>query len=365
MALRIRKQCKRAKKVNAKNDVKKGCYRDVGLEFFKAACKVLIEETICDGASSAHSTAWCERHQQKCPVVKAGGASGIGAKEGTIALIAGVSCFDWSPMGEGEGWLGKSTLVLLQFLKEFVDLKPHWAVLECVLRFDESTALDCLLEEYLLRTICSDPSRMGMPCRRPRKYMLLIRKDSLRWRSAFPDDAAQHMYDALFTKKTCMTSESFACAPADKIQEHKDLLATKRGLPLRRRGGKPWSFFQVLPSGIRRRIVKHEERSTLEGQTGWHLSDVTQTPGWVKDSIEAPVLLQRSQLWASTLSRMLLPLEHFELMGYPVWAADGDSFRRSLDQLAIAQQRSLVGNGMHATSIGTIILFLMATVEFL
>ena len=200
--------------------------------------------------------------------------------------------------------------------------------------------------------------------------MLLLRSDILVWRSEVQTGGFQATYDSIFTKEQRMSCMPSASAPTSAIDAYKSSLAQGRSLPATKITGQPWSFFQVLPVGLRRRIIQHEQIWTRAGGVrGGRLGcvvNVTQTTQWARVSTDAPVLLRCSFLWLPEVRRPLLSLEHFELMGYRIWGADGETttLGKSLQSVSTAKQRSMAGNGMHAASIGTVLMFLGSAVVF-
>ena len=106
-------------------------------------CGIKIFEEVYDVLNATDDEikackARCARHKQMCPLL--GHPCPQDPVGQTVGLVAGMSCFDWSRMGKRKDWLGESTTVLVQFLHEFLRLRPHWAVFECVPQFDEKTA---------------------------------------------------------------------------------------------------------------------------------------------------------------------------------------------------------------------------------
>ena len=61
----------------------------------------------------------------------------LGFPDGLMVHVVGFSCTDWSSMGVGEGWLGKTSLVFAQWLAEQMETPDQdFLVTECASKFD-------------------------------------------------------------------------------------------------------------------------------------------------------------------------------------------------------------------------------------
>ena len=175
------------------------------------------------------------------------------------------------------------------------------------------------------------------------------------------------MFDSLFQRECVMTGDQLARAPPQHVQKHLAKLALKRHMPPTRRNGVPWTGYQVLSPSARGRVRRHE---AFVKRTATHrprlVCNVCQNPQRYAGTEKIPALLRRSQLWSMHLQRLLTPLEHFEVQGYPMFPTAGEPAARCSRALRTLSDRdllSLAGNGMHASCIGISIMFLLALTE--
>eukprot|EP00974_Lingulodinium_polyedra_P037811 3625927-Lingulodinium_polyedra.AAC.1 len=56
-----------------------------------------------------------------------------------------------------------------------------WVCIECVTAFDDEAGLAALRGTFNVHVLRIDPSLLGMPCKRLRKYMLLTRARAIIW----------------------------------------------------------------------------------------------------------------------------------------------------------------------------------------
>ena len=268
-------------------------------------------------------------------------------------------------MGAQQGWLGDSLGPFLQFIKEALAGEYDWIVIECVVGFDHATGLAALLVLYTLVVIISCPTGFGVPNKRRRKYMLLTRNATMSWLPFVKESGAQVVFDKLFTRSVQIRGDLFARASSDYVDSYISRIVAKKELP-KRRSGKPWNCFQVLPPGMRSRVKRHEgalkrEKPTL-GKRPPYIANVAQNLSHSRASVVNPALLRQSALWSMRLQRLYIPLEHFEVQGYSVFSDTGrqSSFAHALPALDDNDVLSLAGNGMHLLSISCSLAFLLA-----
>ena len=198
-------------------------------------------------------TCTCHKHGRKCFVLP---SKPIGF-EGLKGIIAGVNCYDWSAMGDLNGWLGASAIIFLQFLSEVLACVDDidFLLLECTIGFEEKVGLAPLFAFFELVVLRISPTHLGFPANRPRKYMLLTKRTKLRWRRGIVEVGHQVAFMTLFARDVVMRGEALARAPASYIACYIERLAEKRGFPKTRAHGRPWTCKRVLAPGVRHTVL--------------------------------------------------------------------------------------------------------------
>ena len=102
----------------------------VGRQFITEALDLLRKRISTRRTLRAH----CYCHGRQC---SAKFIRPLGFPDGLMVHVAGFSCADWSSMGVGEGWLGKTSLVFAQWLAEQIETPDQdFLVTECASKFD-------------------------------------------------------------------------------------------------------------------------------------------------------------------------------------------------------------------------------------
>lgn len=206
--------------------------KDEGHKFFKkaSACMFSFQQP---ARATAH---YCYRHETECPFPR------VPRKTTALTgLIAGVICWDWSTMGICKGWLGKSAIIYLACVREAILFKYSFVLFECTQTFDDVEGLSPFLDHYEAVTLKFSPTMLGLPISRVRKYMVLIRKDTLKWRAGIAEAGHLTMFKKIFGRSIKLHGVDLLRAPTTSINLARDALAVKRAMPPRR-SGKPWSF---------------------------------------------------------------------------------------------------------------------------
>ena len=75
-----------------------------------------------------------------------------------------------------------------------------------------------------------------------------------------------------------------------------------------------------------------------------------------------PALLRGTLLWPMHKQPLYTPLAHFQVQGYPIFEDEPAraSFADAVMSLTDTEQRSVAGNGMHASCAGLAMMFLLA-----
>ena len=328
--------------------------RTHGLKFLAKACLFMLDIT---GAQPLPG--YCYRHSKHCCAwfdrpFNFGGLTGC---------IAGINCYDWSSMGGADGWMGRSAVIFLCFLREVLLYAYDWLILECTGLFDES-GLVPLHPWYKVVTLKFSPTLLGFPCSRIRKYMLLTRHGVLKWRRQILDVGHMQAFKMIFSRRVQLGGVDMARAPAHMVENYKMQLCEARGLPPLRSSGRPWSFFQLMPKSIRVAIEQYEQMASLRhGVRPRLVCNVRQRPSYMDPTDMVPALLRRSLLWSLSARRPLLSEEHVEIMGYSMFDPRPCAIADVLRSLTDGERRSVCGNGMHVGAIGASLMFLLSGVE--
>lgn len=267
-----------------------------------------------------------------------------------------------SKMGAQLGWLGSSAKVYVAFLRELLHSDFNWIVLECVQKFPHAEALAPCLDQYHLEVASLCPSHLGFPVKRPRKYMMMIKKDRLTWHPELAGKL-QHVIEHIFYRDIRMVGDQLARAPEAEVRRHRLEMASQRGLPaFDSKRGKLLSGFLFLTRRERQRLRDYEAKAKIARATR-SIFNISQSAKIFRGTTCIPTLLRNSRLWSGFLGRAICPMEHFEFQGYPVFNDnDADNMTKAtvIKMLGMAAQRSLAGNGMHSASIGISLLLLLS-----
>ena len=119
---------------------------------------------------------------------------------------------------------------------------------------------ECVGEHYTLHQVRFCPTELGFPARRPRKYCILLNRDSWRWRSdaeVFEEGAFMRMFGRSLAASGMSYLQDTTAQEINKAVEN---MAASRHMPLRDGKGKRWPMILVLPRGARVRLTESIER---------------------------------------------------------------------------------------------------------
>ena len=272
----------------------------------------------------------------------------------------GINCYDWSTMGSGDGWFGQSALIYFCFMREIAIAQWDFIILECTQHFD-IRGLEPLAVWYTYADFCFSPTLLGFPCSRVRKYMMLIHKARYKFIQQATDFGHYKLFEMVFGRSVVMKGIDLCRAPAEDLQKRKDELATERRMPLVRASGLPWSWYQVLSASTRRMIRAHEKTVGYKGRA--FLCDTRQHAEYIGPTVHVPALLRNSLLWNMKDRRVILPLEWLEVMGLQMFGINNCGASEHLRLADSKSVTSMVGNGMHTASVGTIFMYLLSVIE--
>ncbi|CAK8998033.1 unnamed protein product [Durusdinium trenchii] len=350
---------------------KRACVEE-GKAFVRFAVKCLKEAFQIPNTKEKLLKAHCYVHNRQCDVLPPLPQD----SECLLLGISGVTCRDWSSMGNQEGWLGPSAFPFVQFIVERLlaqDSTSQEAALliECTATFDDQLLAELLCESFELHTFHVTPALFGEPVDRQRKYMLLLNRSQLTFRDCVRASGIEPSFQRLFACSRVMNGIDKFRAPENEVKDVIAAAASKRCLPPHSSSGKAWSCFQTCTPAVRESILKHEaflrRAHGPEINPNEWICNLSQDPAWMAGTRgNVPALLRRSNLWIMGKRRLAHPLELFEIQGFNIWGSPADAndehrctFVDTLRTLTEAQVKSMTGNSMHLSVLGAMFLFLL------
>ena len=197
---------------------------------------------------------------------------------------------------------------------------------------------------------------------------MLLKKEVLRWSMDIQAEGCQKAFDRLFHRKCTFNGDEHFRAPKARTDAYAAGLAQKRGFPATRRDGRPWHHRVMLSPGTARRLKNYEKLAQARGfyKKSSLLVNLSQNPGYADLHATIPTLLRRSQLWSMKRSRMMIPEEACEVMGMRLFNSADDGFESPMKQAILAgklndrELRSMSGNAMHLSAIGSCLVFVLS-----
>ena len=309
--------------------------------------------------------AWCYAHERECAAVK--------TRQNDEQIMiggAGITCIDWSSMGQKKRWVGDTLLCFMHFLQEVRAQGADAWILECTIGFDHDP-LRQLLPSYELFVLKISPHELGLPSHRPRKYMFLLNRSRLRFQGKIKELGVNESFVRLFGRPVDLTGSAYFRAPQHVVNRMVEELATRRGLPSKRRGGKEWSCYQVLDPGARARLHGYEKRVVAMGlpERNKYLANIEQHPAFFKGLTKLmPTLMRRSCVWSFQHRRLLTGEESLEVQGMNLFN-DDSTFACPFRDLVLsgsfstADLKAMSGNSMNVAVVGACMVFLLGCTE--
>ncbi len=218
----------------------------LGVEFVRAVWPLIRDAPQDDFA-------FCHRHGAKCRATKLD-PDDVSVLDGHVA---GMTCVDWSGLGNQLGWLGTSTLPFLVWLADQLRQKLSFIIGECVMNFDDAVLGELIWPMYSLQTFTVTPEQFGCPCTRMRKYMVLLRDSVLAWNPALPDPVAT--FSNLFNRNVPMPGEVFWNAPPAYVDAYHKAWAKSKHMPEVQGNGMPWPSKLLMTEKTRQRVREWEQ----------------------------------------------------------------------------------------------------------
>eukprot|EP00438_Fugacium_kawagutii_P020741 Skav225297 [mRNA] locus=scaffold4099:493490:495811:- [translate_table: standard] len=307
----------------------------LGREFMREAWQILEE---AEHQEAVSDLAYCYRHQGYCMLPRSSDMSFDVKMDG-----AGPSCFDFSGLGNTEGWLGESAIPFLVYLRERMRRPVHVVTLENVDNFDDPLVGELVAPTYILKVLSVDPVMFGLPSTRSRKYMLLLRKGFVQWAPEVAKDP-ETAFRILFCRPVPLDGSVFFSAPASYVESFHKVWAKQKG--------KCRDLAQLARDELR-----------------FYVMNVTQTAARSPCVSLIPALIQNSTLFSMQHQRTMTLPEMLEVQGFPIFVPPdcpyvcpfqkelvGDDFEYKPPP---ANLRSMIGNSMHFQAIGHVLLFFL------
>ena len=217
----------------------------LGLQFIREIWPSIRDATQAD-------VSYCYNHRHCCQAGRQTMCDGSHLK----GHVAGVTCVDFSGLGSQLGWLGKSALAFMAWLADQLDQKVDFIIAECVMNFDDAMLGELAGPEYALSTFTLSPDQFGSPSTRLRKYMVLLRVQTLRWK--FMEDPVA-MFAKLFHRPVAMTGEAFWNAPQAYVDKFHRVWAKEKHMPELQLNDQPWPSKLLMTDKTRQRVREWEQ----------------------------------------------------------------------------------------------------------
>ena len=299
---------------NAHAEGVRDAYTSWGRFFMEEACQVIRESADKAGVAPL---VWCYRHQSNCHFSR----RHLRTDSGWTLEVAGVSCIDWSLLGNQLGWLGPTCISFLLWAREQHVFRPDITVIENVDNFDDHV-LKMLFPKHTITVFGLLPSQFGVPATRSRKYIVMLSEDCC-WNPALRDPISllRHLF---MQDEQWGSAVEFCSAPSAMVDRFHAHLAVQRGFPALGPHGQPWLAKHVTAPGMLKRIrawealvrASHNLRRT---EVGNFWMNATQNADRSPCAKLIPALITNSHIWSMERQRFLLVAEHFEVQGFAMF----------------------------------------------
>lgn len=218
----------------------------LGVEFVRKAWPIISKAVPTERA-------YCFRHRGACR------CAGV-EKEALKGHGAGVTCIDWSGLGNTLGWLGESAVVFMVWLADqIIHDKRHFIIAECVEAFDDAMLGElCAPQGFEVLTLSLSPEQFAFPATRRRKYMVMLNSSILAWDPTVARDPAA-CFARLFDRPCILKGDIFYNAPQQFIKMFHRKWARSKHMPEVQQDGNEWPSKLLLPKLARERVRLWEE----------------------------------------------------------------------------------------------------------
>ena len=211
------------------------------------------------------------------------------------------------------------------------------------------------VQRYAIQVLRFSPWLLGYPCRRPRKYTVLVRRDAYAWQGSSDE------FEAIFAKKVAAPASVYFCTPSEEIEAQVMETASVKG-KVPQDGSRPKPVDLLTPPQKRRVAVANSQSHELNQHI---FADVGQEPDRTVSGPFLPPVLCGSAIYSTEQGRLATSMELAAVQGIPLFRfldAGGDEESTKWQQLGISpnQLKILAGNAMHRPSIGCVILYALS-----
>ena len=302
----------------------------------------------------------CVEHEQQC--------SRTPLKAGVHIDISGSPCQPFSRAGKRKGTSDPRICLILGWIAWVKKALPYIVIHENVQDFEKAILHEHLENNYQIVHLVVRPADCGFTCiNRVRLYSVLVRHGCVcvtyDIQAAFAH--VRQVFEAarlsvplartfLGSAENALAEENKARAarslePVNQVSSDWTYLLTESQKRFLGRYNEKWL-------GARRRPPEDDPSCVFNlGQ------DPMKRCCWTSSKGLLPTLLHSGgRLWVPSLKRWLLPLELAAMSGFPVTEALARAGRVSVDTCSDVYTQAQLGNGMHVSSVGIVLMCVLA-----
>ena len=352
-----------------------------GASFMKEAMDLIMKDA---AESGLPAEAWCYKHNKACRF-----NNKLQGNKWSME-IAGVSCTDFSVLGNRYGWLGATAVPFLLWRRERLLFGERITVIENVESFDRDTLL-VVFPQHSVTVFQISPNQFGVPASRTRKYCVLLAEGCC-WSNAVKDRLYQAFEECFCSQHGWCNPVEFLSAPQTLVDRYHSYLAVQRGFPACQASGLAWKAKHVTKAGQLQRIREWErmvrEAKGLGPREVYPVfMNATQNADRSPFALQIPALITNMQLWSMEKQRFFLTPELLEVQGFPMFQRESVPeefmcpFRRVIFRdleilesgsrvkneggsrdtpLTHAAVRRMAGNSMSMPCLGAVVMFTLA-----
>ncbi len=300
------------------------------------------------------ATGACETHHRLCPLY-----ADARQQEGGITMnVAGTPCVAWSAIGLRGQDSHSSHVLFLSWLAERLAVREHLIVHECTEQFPAAMIAEVLGSAYDVYTFLVNPSWMGWPVERLRRYTLCLLRGSV----AFVTDTTE--FNETFTRTVNIGPAAVCAATEADVRKTKAEFAARLFVDPSR---VDWEG--VLSARERTRLEverqRHQQHCQREGPSDW-VCDLNQSEKVPRGQPLCPTLLKNGIHWVMSLGRLMTGQEHMHAQCLPVFAHTRGPYSFLLTNTSTwstAQCKRAAGNGLNLMSFGCFLGWVLSAVR--
>ena len=207
------------------------------------------------------------------------------------------------------------------------------------------------------------PTLQGTPSSRERRYTIMLLKTELHPAVALD---SQEFRNAFWRRVVVDGTVYMDSLSPSQLESYIKELAVSRGLPGQDVASTPWALDAVLQPGLATRCAEWNELARQTGIVRGFCDAEHHANHMASIMTVIPGLLQGSTIH-SLFDRVLVPLEHFAVVGLPVLEPDRVSAgpcqsllsRDMVGSLSSREIKSLCGNSMHVAVVGLMLNYVL------